>query len=56
MESMKNVSKEPLDNPEEAGDHPSAWKWPIRKRIWDMLEEKNLAAQPRCVYLIESVT
>eukprot|EP00241_Pyramimonas_parkeae_P017972 CAMPEP_0114307340 /NCGR_PEP_ID=MMETSP0059-20121206/17415_1 /TAXON_ID=36894 /ORGANISM="Pyramimonas parkeae, Strain CCMP726" /LENGTH=359 /DNA_ID=CAMNT_0001430793 /DNA_START=139 /DNA_END=1215 /DNA_ORIENTATION=- len=41
MDQMKQVASSAPD---------SAWKWPIRKRIWDLLEEKNLAAQPRPVH------
>lgn len=33
----------------ETGDRGS-WKWAIRKRIWDYLEDNNLAAQPRPVH------
>lgn len=31
------------------GSVAGAWKWEIRKRIWDMLEEQDLALFPRCV-------
>lgn len=33
----------------ETGDR-AAWKWKIRKRIWDYLEEHDLAANPRPVH------
>lgn len=33
----------------ETGDRGS-WKWAIRKRIWDYLEEHDLAAEPRPVH------
>eukprot|EP00957_Ditylum_brightwellii_P001888 145006-Ditylum_brightwellii.AAC.1 len=26
------------------------WKWVIRKRIWDLMEEKDIARQPRPVH------
>ncbi|XP_027923337.1 5-formyltetrahydrofolate cyclo-ligase-like protein COG0212 [Vigna unguiculata] len=33
----------------EAAD-PKAWKWVIRKRIWDMMEARNFANNPRPVH------
>eukprot|EP00931_Biecheleriopsis_adriatica_P023516 TRINITY_DN14838_c0_g1_i1.p1 TRINITY_DN14838_c0_g1~~TRINITY_DN14838_c0_g1_i1.p1 ORF type:complete len:370 (-),score=64.31 TRINITY_DN14838_c0_g1_i1:35-1144(-) len=33
----------------ETGDR-GAWKWAIRKRVWDYLEEHNIAANPRPVH------
>lgn len=33
----------------ETGDR-GAWKWAIRKRVWDYMEEKDIAAQPRPVH------
>jgi len=33
----------------ETGDR-GAWKWAIRKRVWDYLEENDLAANPRPVH------
>eukprot|EP00929_Paragymnodinium_shiwhaense_P015169 TRINITY_DN12320_c0_g1_i1.p1 TRINITY_DN12320_c0_g1~~TRINITY_DN12320_c0_g1_i1.p1 ORF type:complete len:395 (+),score=110.63 TRINITY_DN12320_c0_g1_i1:92-1276(+) len=33
----------------ETGDR-GAWKWKIRKRIWDYLEENDIAANPRPVH------
>ena len=32
------------------GSKAGAWKWEIRKRIWDMMEEKNIAQFPRPVH------
>lgn len=29
---------------------PGAWKWAIRKRVWDLLESENLAQLPRPVH------
>jgi len=29
---------------------PGAWKWAIRKRVWDILESENLAQLPRPVH------
>ncbi|KAJ6798191.1 5-formyltetrahydrofolate cyclo-ligase-like protein [Iris pallida] len=34
---------------ESAGD-PNAWKWTIRKRVWDLMERENIAVNPRPVH------
>lgn len=34
----------------EGEEKPGAWKWAIRKRIWDLLEAENLAQNPRPVH------
>ena len=34
---------------------PGAWKWAIRKRIWDRLEKEDLAREPRPVHLRSEV-
>jgi 5-formyltetrahydrofolate cyclo-ligase len=34
---------------EECLEARGAWKWAIRKRIWDRLEETNIAQFPRPV-------
>lgn len=31
-------------------DDPKAWKWVIRKRVWDMMEAQNIAQFPRPVH------
>ncbi|XP_062097887.1 5-formyltetrahydrofolate cyclo-ligase-like protein COG0212 isoform X2 [Humulus lupulus] len=31
-------------------EDPKAWKWVIRKRIWDMMEARNFAQNPRPVH------
>ncbi|KAK1436399.1 hypothetical protein QVD17_02178 [Tagetes erecta] len=31
-------------------DDPKAWKWVIRKRIWDLMEARNIAQFPRPVH------
>ncbi|KAL6218220.1 hypothetical protein ACLB2K_011435 [Fragaria x ananassa] len=31
-------------------EDPKAWKWVIRKRIWDMMEAHNVAQNPRPVH------
>lgn len=35
---------------EEALEFRGAWKWAIRKRVWDLLERKNIAQFPRPVH------
>lgn len=32
------------------GGDPKAWKWVIRKRIWDTMEALNIAQNPRPVH------
>ncbi|XP_057795433.1 5-formyltetrahydrofolate cyclo-ligase-like protein COG0212 [Salvia miltiorrhiza] len=32
------------------GDDPKAWKWVIRKRVWDFMEARNIAQFPRPVH------
>ncbi|XP_031500385.1 5-formyltetrahydrofolate cyclo-ligase-like protein COG0212 [Nymphaea colorata] len=32
------------------GEDPRAWKWRIRKRIWDLMERENIARDPRPVH------
>lgn len=29
---------------------PKAWKWVIRKRVWDLMEAQNIAQFPRPVH------
>eukprot|EP00271_Cylindrocystis_brebissonii_P004276 TRINITY_DN15915_c0_g1_i1.p1 TRINITY_DN15915_c0_g1~~TRINITY_DN15915_c0_g1_i1.p1 ORF type:complete len:897 (+),score=151.62 TRINITY_DN15915_c0_g1_i1:192-2882(+) len=43
-------SEEPHKSSDETTEAPGAWKWGIRKKIWDLLEEKNLAQKPRPVH------
>lgn len=31
-------------------DDPKAWKWVIRERIWDLMETRNFAQNPRPVH------
>ncbi|KAK1555530.1 hypothetical protein Q3G72_027762 [Acer saccharum] len=42
--SMVETSKRETD------DDPKAWKWIIRKRIWDLMEARNIAQNPRPVH------
>jgi 5-formyltetrahydrofolate cyclo-ligase len=34
----------------EAATDPRAWKWAIRKRVWDALEAEGIARDPRPVH------
>ncbi|KAF5444547.1 hypothetical protein F2P56_033671 [Juglans regia] len=43
-ETMAETSKR------ENEDDPRAWKWVIRKRIWDLMEAQNVAQNPRPVH------
>ncbi|KAI3877274.1 hypothetical protein MKX03_022049 [Papaver bracteatum] len=35
---------------EKEEEDPKAWKWIIRKRVWDMMEVENIAQNPRPVH------
>ncbi|XP_054787407.1 5-formyltetrahydrofolate cyclo-ligase-like protein COG0212 isoform X2 [Prosopis cineraria] len=45
-ETMAETSKREMDQKNE----PKAWKWVIRKRIWDKMEAQNFAQNPRPVH------
>ncbi|XP_039055450.1 5-formyltetrahydrofolate cyclo-ligase-like protein COG0212 [Hibiscus syriacus] len=45
-ESMAQTSKTMT----ETDDDPRAWKWVIRKRVWDFMEAQNIAQNPRPVH------
>ncbi|KAI9098444.1 hypothetical protein K1719_025069 [Acacia pycnantha] len=47
-ETMAETSKREMDHNNE--DDPKAWKWVIRKRIWDLMEAQNFAQNPRPVH------
>ncbi|CAI0396186.1 unnamed protein product [Linum tenue] len=34
----------------ETAEDPKAWKWIIRKRVWDLMEARNFAQNPRPVH------
>ncbi|XP_024528470.1 5-formyltetrahydrofolate cyclo-ligase-like protein COG0212 isoform X2 [Selaginella moellendorffii] len=44
-EAMKVVAEQ-----SQADDRPGAWKWQIRKRVWDLLEAEDIARMPRPVH------
>ncbi|XP_021898691.1 5-formyltetrahydrofolate cyclo-ligase-like protein COG0212 [Carica papaya] len=47
-ESMAEASKREIESGSD--DDPKAWKWIIRKRIWDLMEARNIAQNPRPVH------
>ncbi|MBA0850020.1 hypothetical protein Goshw_024259 [Gossypium schwendimanii] len=49
-ESMAQISKTMTETTAEAEADPKAWKWVIRKRIWDLMEAQNIAQNPRPVH------
>ena len=49
--AMKSMAEASVRDTEGASDDdPKAWKWVIRKRIWDFMESQNIAANPRPVH------
>ncbi|GMH31638.1 hypothetical protein Nepgr_033482 [Nepenthes gracilis] len=47
-ESMAEASKREMEVGDD--DDAKAWKWRIRKRIWDLMEARNIALFPRPVH------
>lgn len=47
-ESMAETSKREIQSGND--EDPKAWKWIIRKRIWDFMEAQNIAQNPRPVH------
>lgn len=45
-QAMAETSKMETQNPED----PKAWKWVIRRRVWDLMEAQNIAQFPRPVH------
>ncbi|KAJ8541493.1 hypothetical protein K7X08_002309 [Anisodus acutangulus] len=43
---MAETSEKETQNQED----PKAWKWVIRKRVWDLMEAQNSAQFPRPVH------
>lgn len=48
MEDMAETAKKELESDPETD--PKAWKWIIRKRMWDLMEARNYAMNPRPVH------
>lgn len=50
-QARKSMAEASMRDTEGASDDdPKAWKWVIRKRIWDFMESQNVAANPRPVH------
>ncbi|XWS21800.1 hypothetical protein CRYUN_Cryun30bG0085800 [Craigia yunnanensis] len=50
-ESMAQTSKRLIEAiAKEEEEDPKAWKWVIRKRVWDLMEAQNIALNPRPVH------
>ena len=49
-ESMAQTSKRVIEAIAEEEEDPKAWKWVIRKRVWDLMEAQNIAQNPRPVH------
>ncbi|EOA35373.1 hypothetical protein CARUB_v10020565mg [Capsella rubella] len=48
MENMAETAKKELESDPESD--PKAWKWVIRKKMWDLMEARNYAMRPRPVH------
>ncbi|KAK8594124.1 hypothetical protein V6N13_125934 [Hibiscus sabdariffa] len=49
-ESMAQTSQRMAETTAGEEDDPRAWKWVIRKRVWDLMEAQNIAQNPRPVH------
>ncbi|KAK9005749.1 hypothetical protein V6N11_043170 [Hibiscus sabdariffa] len=47
---MSQTSRRTTEKTAETEDDPRAWKWVIRKRVWDFMEAQNIAHNPRPVH------
>ncbi|KAG7590382.1 NagB/RpiA transferase-like [Arabidopsis suecica] len=48
MEDMAETAKKELES--DPDSDPKAWKWVIRKKMWDLMEARNYAMNPRPVH------
>lgn len=46
----RKAMAETFNNVMKAEEDPKAWKWIIRKRVWDLMEALNIAQNPRPVH------
>ncbi|MCL7029214.1 hypothetical protein MKW94_017625 [Papaver nudicaule] len=49
-EEMAEKAQMEISAVEAEEEDPKAWKWIIRKRVWDMMEAENIAQNPRPVH------
>ncbi|KAJ0256533.1 5-formyltetrahydrofolate cyclo-ligase-like protein COG0212 [Hirschfeldia incana] len=50
MENMAETAKKEIESDQDNDDDPKAWKWIIRKKMWDLMEARNYAMNPRPVH------
>lgn len=50
MEEMAETARKELESESDPDSDPKAWKWIIRKRMWDLMEARNYAMNPRPVH------
>ncbi|CAN6936620.1 hypothetical protein HID58_071973 [Brassica napus] len=48
MENMAETARKEIESDQETD--PKAWKWIIRKKMWDLMEARNYAMNPRPVH------
>lgn len=48
MEDMAETAKKEMES--DPDSDPKAWKWVIRKKMWDLMEARNYAMSPRPVH------
>lgn len=52
MEVMAETARKEIESDQDNDDEddPKAWKWIIRKKMWDLMEARNYAVNPRPVH------
>lgn len=48
MENMAETARKEIESDKKTD--PKAWKWIIRKKMWDLMEARNYAMNPRPVH------
>lgn len=48
MEDMVETAKKEMES--DPDSDPKAWKWVIRKKMWDLMEARNFSMKPRPVH------
>lgn len=49
-QAMADTFNNVMTAKENVEEDPKAWKWIIRKRVWDLMEALNIAQNPRPVH------